>query len=106
ALGAIITAFTTRYLHREPGYNRFFALYALFVLGMILTSLAGTIETLFAGWELAGLSSALLVAYFQERPPPVRNGLRVWVVYPVSDAALLLAAIVLHHLHGEGDFDK
>jgi NAD(P)H-quinone oxidoreductase subunit 5 len=73
---------------------------------MVLASLAGTIETLFAGWELVGLSSVLLVAFFQERPAPVRNGLRVWIVYRVSDAALLLAAIVLHHLHGAGDFDK
>ena len=55
-----IGAFATRYLHREPGFNRFFVLYALFVLGMVVTSLAGTIETLFAGWELVGLSSALL----------------------------------------------
>jgi NAD(P)H-quinone oxidoreductase subunit 5 len=101
-----IAAFATRYMHREHGYNRFFVLYALFVLGMVLTALAGTIETLFAGWELVGLSSALLVAYFQERPAPVRNGLRVWVVYRVSDAALLLAAIVLHHLSSRGDFDK
>lgn len=101
-----IAAFTTRYLHRDRGYNRFFVLYALFVVGMVMTSLAGTIETLFVGWELVGLSSALLVAYFQERPGPVRNGLRVWVVYRISDAALLLAAIVLHHLRGEGDFDK
>jgi NAD(P)H-quinone oxidoreductase subunit 5 len=100
-----IAAFATRYLHREHGYNRFFVLYALFVVGMVLTALAGTIETLFAGWELVGLSSALLVAFFQERPAPVRNGLRVWVVYRVSDAALLLAAIVLHHLQGQGDFD-
>src|SRR6185295_14824834 len=98
--------FATRYMHREPGYHRFFVLYALFVVGMVLTSLAGTIETLFAGWEMVGLSSALLVAYFQERPAPARNGLRVWVVYRVSDAALLLAAIVLHHLSGQGDFDR
>jgi NAD(P)H-quinone oxidoreductase subunit 5 len=98
-----IAAFSGRYMHREPGYNRFFVLYALFVLGMVLTALAGTIETLFAGWELVGLSSALLVAYFQERPAPVWNGLRVWVVYRVSDAALLLAAIAMHHLEGAGD---
>jgi NAD(P)H-quinone oxidoreductase subunit 5 len=45
------------------------------------------------------------VAYFQERPSPVRNGLRVWSVYRISDAALLLAAVALHHLHGAGDFD-
>ena len=93
-------------MHRERGFNRFFVLYALFVLGMVVTSLAGTIETLFAGWELVGLSSALLVAFFQERPAPARNGLWVWVVYRVSDAALLLAAVVMHHLRGEGDFDK
>jgi len=100
-----VAAFATRYLHREHGYNRFFVLYALFVVGMVLTALAGTIETMFAGWELVGLSSILLVAFYQERPAPARNGLRVWVVYRVSDAALLLAAIVLHHLSGEGDFD-
>jgi NAD(P)H-quinone oxidoreductase subunit 5 len=100
-----IATFGVRYLHRERGYNRFFTLYALFVVGMVVTALAGTIETLFAGWELVGLSSALLVAFFQERPAPVRNGLRVWAIYRISDAALLLAAIVMHHLSGEGDFD-
>lgn len=104
-LCGVVGAFASRYLHREPGYNRFFVLYALFVLGMVIASLADTIETLFAGWELVGISSALLVAYFHERPAPVENGLRVWSVYRISDAALLLAAVVLHHLHGEGDFD-
>lgn len=101
-----IGAFASSYLHREPGFNRFFNLYALFFLGMVVASLADTIETLFTGWELVGLSSALLVAFFQERPAPPRNGLRVWVVYRISDAALLLAAVFLHHLVGEGDFDR
>jgi NAD(P)H-quinone oxidoreductase subunit 5 len=96
----------TRYMHRERGYNRFFTLFAVFVLGMVLACLAGTVETLFLGWELVGLSSALLVAFFQERPNPVRNGLWVWVVYRVSDAALLLAAVVMHHMVGEGDFAR
>lgn len=100
-----IFAFASRYMHREPGYNRFFTLNAVFLLGMVTTSLAGTIETLFAGWELVGLSSAFLVAFFHERPSPVRNGLRVWCVYRVSDAALLIAALTLHHF-GHGDFEK
>jgi NADH-quinone oxidoreductase subunit L len=104
-LCGVIGGFANRYLHREPGFNRFFVFYAVFVLGMVLTSLAETIEVLFAGWELVGVSSAMLVAFFHERINPVQNGLRVWAVYRVSDAALLLAAVVLHHLRGHGDFD-
>ncbi len=105
-LSGTIGAFADRYMHREGGFNRFFVLYAVFVLGMVVTSLAGTIETLFAGWELVGLSSALLIAFYQERPAPSRNALSVWVVYRFSDAALLLAAVAMHHLRGEGDFYK
>lgn len=101
-----IGAFANVYLHREPGYRRFFLFYAFFLLGMVVSTVAGTIETLFAGWELVGLSSALLVAYFHDRAAPVRNGLRVWMVYRVADAAFLIAALTLHNLTGEGDFER
>jgi len=100
-----IGAFASRYLHRERGYHRFFLLNAMFLLGMIVATVAGTIETLFLGWELVGLSSALLVAYFHERSSPVRNGQWVWSVYRVADAAFLVAALLMHHLKGEGDFE-
>ncbi|MFN8708292.1 MAG: proton-conducting transporter membrane subunit [Planctomyces sp.] len=105
-LCGVIGAFASRYLHRDPGYHRFFLFYALFLLGMVLSSLAGTIETLFLGWELVGLSSALLVAFFHNRKNPVRNGQRVWAVYRIADAAFLIAALVLHHLTGGGDFSE
>lgn len=100
-----IGSFAVKYMHREPGFNRFFVLYSFFVFGMVVTSLAGTIETLFTGWELVGLSSAFLVGFFHERLEPVRNGFRVWVVYRIADAALLIGAVILHHLVGHGDFD-
>jgi NADH-quinone oxidoreductase subunit L len=99
-----IGAFANRYLHREPGFGRFFLLYALFLVGMVVASLAGTIEALFMGWELVGLSSALLVAFFHERHSPVVQGFRVWSVYRIADAAFLVAAVALHHVTGAGDF--
>jgi NADH-quinone oxidoreductase subunit L len=101
-----IGAFSTRYLHREPGYNRFFVLFALFLTGMVVTALADTVETLFVGWELVGLASVLLIAFFQERTSPAQNGYRVWIVYRICDAALMLAAVYMHELSGGGDFDK
>ena len=99
-----VATFTRRYLHREPGFNRFFLLYAFFLNGIILSSVAGTIETLFFGWELVGISSALLVAFFLDRESPVQNGQRVWGIYRLADASFLLGALAMHHFTGHGDF--
>ena len=84
----------------SPGYNRYFVLLAMFVTGMLLVALAGNVEVLFIGWEFVGLSSALLVAFFHERPAPVSNALRVFSVYRISDAAMLSAAVLLRHVAG------
>jgi NADH-quinone oxidoreductase subunit L len=100
AIAGVVSAFSYRYLHRESGYNRYFVLLSLFVTGMLLVALAGNVEVLFVGWELVGLSSALLVGFFHDRPAPVANALRVFSVYRVSDAAMLSAAVLLRHLAG------
>jgi NADH-quinone oxidoreductase subunit L len=100
AIAGVVSAFSNRYLHREPGYNRYFVLLALFVTGMLLIALAGNIAVLFIGWEFVGLSSALLVAFFHERPAAVANAFRVLSVYRISDAAMLAAAVLLRHVAG------
>jgi NADH-quinone oxidoreductase subunit L len=100
AIAGVVSAFSNRYLHRESGYNRYFVLLAMFVSGMLLVSLAGNVAVLFIGWEFVGLSSALLVGFFHERPAAVANALRVLSVYRVSDAAMLSAAVLLRHVAG------
>lgn len=105
-LVGVIGSFANIYLQADAGYHRFFLCFSVFLVGLIFAFLAGTIETLFLGWELVGLSSALLIAYFHERPAPVQNGLRVWAVYRVADAAFLAAAIAMHHQVGQGEFSQ
>jgi NADH-quinone oxidoreductase subunit L len=100
AIAGIVSAFSNRYLHKEAGYNRYFVQLAMFVTGLLLVALAGNVEVLFIGWEFVGLSSALLVAFFHERPAPVSNALRVFSVYRISDAAMLSAAVLLRHVAG------
>lgn len=99
---ATVSVFSYRYLHRERGFVRYFILYACFVLGIQLIALAGSIEVLFAGWELLGLSSSMLIAFFHERRSPVTNAMRVFTIYRVSDAAMLVAAVLIHHVVGSG----
>lgn len=103
AICGVVAAFSNRYLHREPGYNRYFVLFAMFLVGILLVALAGSIEVLIAGWELLGLSSALLVGFFHERTAPVANAFRVMSTYRVGDAALVSAAVLLHHWTGSGN---
>jgi NAD(P)H-quinone oxidoreductase subunit 5 len=100
AIAGVVSAFSNRYLHREPGYNRYFVLLAMFVTGMLLVAVAGNVTVLLVGWEFVGLSSALLVAFFHERPASVSNAFRVASVYRISDAALVSAAVLLHHVAG------
>lgn len=96
--------FSVNYLHREPGFRRFFLLLHLFAAGMFSLVMAGSYEVLFMGWELVGLASVLLVGYFHERDAPVRNSLRVFVVYRVCDVGLLLTLFLAHQLAHSADF--
>lgn len=95
--------FSARYLHRQPGYSRFYLQLMLFAVGVSLIAVARGLDFLFIGWELVGLSSALLIAYFHARPAPTQHGLRAYAVYRFTDIGLLLAVILLHHERGNTD---
>lgn len=103
-LCGLVNAFASKYLHREPGFTRFFMLLALFGTGMNLMVLAGSIDVLFAGWEFLGISSALLIGFFHERRNAVDAALRAFTTYRVCDVGLLAAGVVVHQAAGSGDF--
>jgi NADH:ubiquinone oxidoreductase subunit 5 (subunit L)/multisubunit Na+/H+ antiporter MnhA subunit len=96
-LAALIGSFSTRYLHRDPGYLRFFLLLQLFTAAALLLFMADGLDGLLAGWELVGITSVLLIAFFQTRPEPVRNALRVFGTYRAADLFMLLAVFLAHH---------
>lgn len=98
---AIIVKYCRVYLHREAGYKRFFQTIFGFVFGLNLIVLSGSIDMLFAGWEIVGISSFLLIAFYRHRPQPVRNALRAYTIYRFCDVGLLLGAWMSHLLFHE-----
>ena len=80
-----------RYLHRDPGFYRFFLLLHLFTFGALLVFTADSLDLLIVGWETVAITSVLLVGFFQYRPEPVRNALWVFASYRVADLFMLLA---------------
>ena len=104
-LAGVISAFSRRYLHREDGFHRFYLMLAFFGVGTQLVVLAGTLDLVFFGWEIVGLTSALLIAFFHDRRGPVENGLRAFVTYRFCDIGMLGAAVWLHHTVGRSAID-
>lgn len=101
-LGTLIGVFAQRYLHRDPGFLRFYLLLALFIAAVDLVALAASLETIVIGWEAVGLSSALLIAFFHQRRGPVAHGLRAFVTYRVCDIGLIIAALLVSRSHLDG----
>jgi formate hydrogenlyase subunit 3/multisubunit Na+/H+ antiporter MnhD subunit len=99
-----IAHYSVRYMHREPGYRRFFATFALFVFGYNTAVLAGTFETLMIGWEFLGLTSFLLISFYRLRFLPVRNAFKVFMLYRIGDVALLIGIWLAHQCFHTSSF--
>lgn len=94
----LVYVFSKFYMHREQGFKRFYSTVSLFVIGLSLITLAGNFEVLFMGWELIGISSILLIAFYRDRFLPARNALKVFSIYRIGDTFLLAAIWYAHHL--------
>src|SRR5690348_2456123 len=103
-LSGLIAQFSATYLHREPGFLRFFLLLHLFAFGSLLAFAAGSFDLLAAGWEIVGITSVLLIGFFHQRRAPVENGLYVFAVYRACDVGLLVGIFALHHWAGTASF--
>jgi len=97
----MITIYSRYYLHRETGYKRFFNTILFFYAGYTITVISGNFETLFIGWEVLGISSFLLIAFYRDRYLPVKNATKVFSIYRIGDLGILLAMWMSHHLWHE-----
>lgn len=96
ALTGLVARFSVTYLHKEAGFARFYVLLGVFGCGTQLVAFAGALDLFFAGWEAIGISSALFIGYFMERPEPVRSAVRAFITYRLCDLGFLIAIVTTH----------
>jgi NADH-quinone oxidoreductase subunit L len=103
----LVATFSKYYMHRDQGYKRFFNTILLFAAGYNFIILSGNFETLFIGWEIKGVCSFILIAFYRNRYLPVKNAYKAISYYRTSDVALMLCMWMMHHLtHQNITFDK
>lgn len=94
----LVSTFSRYYMHRDEGYKRFFNTILFFALGYNLIIFSGNFETLFIGWEIIGIASFLLIAFYRGRYLPVKNAYKTISNYRLSDVAVILVMWMMHHL--------
>ena len=104
ALVALVSTLTLRfsvnYMHREAGFQRFFAILCLFAGAMLMIVTAGNAVLAFVGWELAGVSSYLLIGYAFDRTTATANANRAFVTNRFGDAGFIVGIVLSFHLFG------
>lgn len=90
-IATLALIFSRSYLHREIGFHRFFLGMSLFIAGMLLIVLSGNVVMTFVGWELAGVSSWMLIGYAYDRSTATANALRAIITNRFGDAGFILS---------------
>ena len=94
----LVATFSKYYMHRDEGFKRFFNTILLFASAYNFIILAGNFETLFIGWEIKGICSFILIAFYRNRYLPVKNAFKAVSNYRISDVSLMLAMWMMHQL--------
>ena len=91
----MIQVYSLGYMHRDPGYSRYFAFMSLFTASMLGLVLSVNIIQLYVFWELVGLSSYLLIGFWHERPAAAAAAKKAFIVTRIGDVGFLIAILYL-----------
>ncbi len=96
--------FSLRYLFQEQGMPKFFFVISLFSFSLNLVFLSDSFTPFTLGWELMGLASVLLIAFFDQRRVAVERSFLIFLFYKLGDFFLLSALLYLANMLDVGSF--
>ncbi len=100
SLSLVILVYSAGIMSREEGQGRFYSLMLVFIGSMVGLVMAGDLIQFYLLWELLGICSALLIAFWRDRESARKAGLKAFLVTRIGDVALLLGVVmVLSTLH-------
>jgi NADH-quinone oxidoreductase subunit L len=90
-----IHMYSIGYMHRDPGFDRFFVYLNLFLFSMIVLVLADNFLFSFLGWEGVGFCSYGLVGFWFQRQTAAVAAKKAFVTNRVGDVGFLLAMFLM-----------
>ncbi len=90
-VGLLIHVYSARYMHRDPGFSRYFSALNLFVAAMLILVMADSFFLMFIGWEGVGVCSYLLIGFWYAIKENADAARKAFIVNRVGDVGFLLA---------------
>ncbi|MDQ3473746.1 MAG: NADH-quinone oxidoreductase subunit L, partial [Acidobacteriota bacterium] len=103
-VGFLIHLFAAGYMHKDPGFYRFFAYLNLFMFAMLTLVLADNFLLMFVGWEGVGLCSYLLIGYYTDRKEAGDAAKKAFITNRVGDWGFVLGLMLVFFLTGSISF--
>src|SRR3954453_9244737 len=94
-IGMLVHLYSVGYMAHDPGTWRFFAYLNLFMFSMLVLVLANSWLLVFAGWELVGLSSYLLIGFWYGRRSAALAAKKAFIVNRVGDVGFALGIMAI-----------
>ena len=94
-IGMLVHVYSLGYMSHDPGYWRFFAYLNLFMFSMLVLVLADNFLLVFAGWELVGLSSYLLIGFWYRKRSAALAAKKAFIVNRVGDVGFALGIMAI-----------
>jgi NADH-quinone oxidoreductase subunit L len=104
-VASLITIYSVGYMAGDEHYPRFFAFLSLFQFSMLFLVLADNFLFIYAGWELVGLCSYLLIGFWFERPAAAKAALKAFITTRVGDFSMMIGILIIFLYTGSLRFD-
>ncbi len=99
----MVQIYSQGYMHKDPGYHRYFGWMSLFIASMLGLVLADNLLFMFVFWELVGLCSYLLIGFWFHRPAAANAAKKAFIVTRLGDFGFLAAILLLYSKTGTFD---
>ncbi len=102
----LVQIYSIEYMAHDEGIPRYYGALSLFTFSMLLLVVANNLLLLYAGWELVGVSSYLLIGFYTAKPEAGAAAQKAFIVNRIGDFGFLIGIMMLFYMTGALGFGE
>jgi NADH-quinone oxidoreductase subunit L len=105
-VATLVVLYSLGYMKGDKGFSRYFAYLSLFTFSMLVLVVANNYFQMFAGWELVGLCSYLLIGFWFHKPSAANASKKAFITNRWADFGFMTGVILLFVKFGTFNFGE